>query len=53
MCNIEPNVQFVYFFNTDLTFEEMLACVCEDFGLPTEGVDRVTKIKNLYPFLRT
>ena len=51
MHNIEPNVQFVSFFNTDLTFEEMLTFVSEDLGLPTEGVDRVTKIKNLYNFL--
>jgi type II secretory pathway predicted ATPase ExeA len=53
MHNIEPNVQFVYFFNTDLTFEEMLIFVCDDLGLPAEGVDRVTKIKNLYNFLHT
>ena len=53
MRNIEPNVQFVYFFNTNLTFEEMLIFVCDDLGLPAEGVDRVTKIKSLYNFLHT
>ena len=53
MHNIEPNVQFVYFFNTNLTFEEMLIFVCDDLGLPAEGVDRVTKIKSLYNFLHT
>ena len=51
MENMEPNVRFVFFYNTTLTFEELLDFICEELGLPIKGAVRLQKIQMLNRFL--
>jgi general secretion pathway protein A len=51
MENMEPNVRFVYFYNTTLTFEELLDFICSELGLPIKELGRLQKIQTLNQFL--
>lgn len=52
MDELSGSVHFVFFYNTNLIFEEMLDFICEDFGLPLpEHVSRLQKIQVLNDFL--
>jgi type II secretory pathway predicted ATPase ExeA len=53
MENVEPNVRFVFFYNTTLTFEELLDFICEELGLPVKIQEegRLHKIQALNRFL--
>jgi type II secretory pathway predicted ATPase ExeA len=51
MENSEPNICFVFFYNTDLTFEEILDFLCSEFKLPTQEAGRFQKIQKLNQFL--
>ena len=51
MENMEPNVRFVFFYNTTLTFEELLDFICDDLGLPIKEAGRLQKIQMLNQFL--
>jgi type II secretory pathway predicted ATPase ExeA len=51
MANLDESIHFVFFYNTTLTFEELLTFVCEDFGLQAEGKTSLQKIQLLNAFL--
>jgi general secretion pathway protein A len=51
MENMEPNVRFVFFYNTTLTFEELLDFICDELGLTIKGAGRLQKIQMLNQFL--
>jgi type II secretory pathway predicted ATPase ExeA len=51
MKNLEATVRFVYFYNTTLSFEELLTYACEELGLETNGGGRLKKIQALNDFL--
>jgi type II secretory pathway predicted ATPase ExeA len=51
MKNLEATVRFVYFYNTTLSFEELLTYACEELGLETGGGGRLKKIQALNDFL--
>lgn len=51
MLNREKNVHCAYFYNTRLSFEELLAFVCEDFKIDTKGHTRIEILKALHAFL--
>jgi general secretion pathway protein A len=34
MENSDPNIRFAFFYNTNLTFEEILGFICDEFKLP-------------------
>src|SRR5262245_4700410 len=51
MENMEPAVRFVFFYNTNLTFEELLDFICEELGLATKEKGRLQKIQALNQFL--
>ena len=51
MENMEPNVRFVFFYNTTLTFEELLDFICDELGLPIKEAGRLQKIQMLNQFL--
>jgi general secretion pathway protein A len=51
MENMEPNVRFVFFYNTTLTFEELLDFVCDELGLSIKEIGRLQKIQMLNAFL--
>jgi general secretion pathway protein A len=51
MENMEPNVRFVFFYNTTLSFEELLDFTCEELGLPIREARRLHKIQALNQFL--
>ena len=49
---VEPTIHVAYFYNTTLTFEELLDSVCEDFDLPVvHNSRRLEKIQTLNRFL--
>jgi type II secretory pathway predicted ATPase ExeA len=45
--NFESTTHYVFIFNTDLTFNELLRFILSELGLPTEGKDRLTLIEEL------
>jgi type II secretory pathway predicted ATPase ExeA len=47
----EPNVRFVFVYNTTLTFEELLNFIGDELGLPTQEAGRLRKIQALNQFL--
>ncbi len=49
--NLGPDVQVSKVFNTKLSSIELLATINDDFGLPTEGRNKVQLLKDLYHFL--
>jgi general secretion pathway protein A len=51
MENMESNVRFVFFYNTTLTFEELLDFICDELGLPIKEAGRLQKIQVLNQFL--
>jgi general secretion pathway protein A len=51
MENMEANVRFVFFYNTTLTFEELLDFTCNELGLSTKEAGRLQKIQMLNQFL--
>jgi general secretion pathway protein A len=51
MENMEPNVNFVFFYNTTLTFEEFIDFTCEELGLNLRDAGRLQKIQALNRFL--
>ena len=51
MEHMDSNVRFVFFYNTTLTFEELLDFMCEELGLPIKGAGRHHKIHALNQLL--
>lgn len=51
MENMELNVRFVFFYNTTLTFEELLDFICDELGLPIKEAGKLQKIQVLNQFL--
>lgn len=52
MDELDKSVHFVFFYNTKLTFEEMLDFICQDFGLSVvSSASRLQKIQALNDFL--
>lgn len=51
MNHPEENVRLVFFYNTTLTFEELVSFACEELGLPVKGSGRLQKIQALNEFL--
>lgn len=51
MENLESTVRFVFFYNTNLTFEELLSFICEELGLQIRGEGQLPKIQALNEFL--
>ena len=51
MENMDPHIRFVFFYNTMLTFEEILDFICQELGLPIKETGRLHKIQALNQFL--
>jgi general secretion pathway protein A len=51
MGNLQEPVHFVFFYNTTLTFDELLSFACEDFGLEVAAKGRLYQIEALNAFL--
>jgi general secretion pathway protein A len=51
MQQMESNVRFVFFYNTTLSFEELLDFMCEELGLPIKEAGRHHKIHALNQLL--
>jgi general secretion pathway protein A len=51
MVNLEANVRFVFFYNTTLTFEELLRFTCTELGLTVKEQSRLEQIQALNTFL--
>ncbi len=51
MVNLEASVRFVFFYNTTLTFEELLSFTCQEFGLTVKDTGRLAHIQALNAFL--
>jgi general secretion pathway protein A len=51
MENLESTVRFVFFYNTTLSFEELLSFICEELGLRVHGDGQLSKIQALNEFL--
>jgi general secretion pathway protein A len=52
MDELDESVHFVFFYHTQLTFEEMLSFICEDFDLPVgTAAGSLQKIQALNEFL--
>jgi general secretion pathway protein A len=51
MSNPEGNVRLVFFYNTTLTFEELISFTCDELGLPVQSGGRLQKIQALNEFL--
>jgi type II secretory pathway predicted ATPase ExeA len=51
MNSPEENVELVFFYNTTLSFEELVSFACDELGLPVKGSGRLQKIQALNEFL--
>jgi type II secretory pathway predicted ATPase ExeA len=53
METLDPAIRFVFFYNTSLTFEELLTFACEELGVEVKGggSGRLQKIQALNEFL--
>ena len=51
MTNVEATVRFAYFYNTTLTFEELLTYTCDELGIAVVGEGRLKRIQALNAFL--
>jgi general secretion pathway protein A len=51
MQHMESNVRFVFFYNTTLTFEELLDFMCEELELPIKEAGRYHRIRALNQLL--
>jgi general secretion pathway protein A len=49
--NLGGTVRFVFFYNTNLTFEELLTFTCKELALSVKGRRRLPKIQALNDFL--
>ncbi|MGH7931279.1 MAG: AAA family ATPase [Candidatus Binatia bacterium] len=49
--NLEGTVRFVFFYNTNLNFDELVTFTCNELALPVEGKGRLPKIRALNDFL--
>jgi len=47
----DENFSFVFFYNTTLSFEELVTFACDELGLPVKGAGRLQKIRALNDFL--
>src|ERR1051325_1406346 len=45
----DENVSFVFFYNTTLSFEELVTFACDELDLPVKGAGRLPKICVCYP----
>ncbi|MGH7797279.1 MAG: ExeA family protein [Candidatus Binatia bacterium] len=53
MQELEATVPFVFFYNTTLTFDDLLTYVCEELSLKVNGQKQLGKIQALNEFLLT
>jgi type II secretory pathway predicted ATPase ExeA len=51
MNSPEENVRIVFFYNTTLSFEELVSFACDELGLPVKGTGRLQQIQALNKFL--
>lgn len=51
MSQLEESVRFVFFYNTTLSFEELVSFACDELGLTVKGNGRLQKIQALNEFL--
>jgi len=51
MDNLEPSIRFVFFYNTNLTFEELLTFACEELEVDVKPGGRLQEIQGLNEFL--
>jgi general secretion pathway protein A len=51
MENMEPHIRFVFFYNTTLTYEEILDFICQELELQVKEAGRLHKIQLLNRFL--
>jgi general secretion pathway protein A len=51
MDELEPTVRFVYFYNTNLSFAELLTFICQELGLSVQNSGQLGKITALNAFL--
>ena len=51
MEELEPTVRFVFFYNTNLSFEELLTFICQELGLTVKEGGQLAKIGALNEFL--
>jgi type II secretory pathway predicted ATPase ExeA len=51
MEELDTNVPFAFFYNTTLTFGELLTFICEELDLKAEGTGHLAKIQALNKFL--
>jgi general secretion pathway protein A len=51
MARLESNVRFVFFYNTTLTFEELLDFMCEELALPVKEAGKLHQIRALNQLL--
>lgn len=51
MESMQPNIHFIFFYNTTLTFEEFLSFICDELGLPVKEAGHLQKIQALNAYL--
>jgi type II secretory pathway predicted ATPase ExeA len=51
MENLQGSVPFVFFYNTYLSFDELIAFTCNELALVTQGTGRLPRIRALNDFL--
>ncbi len=51
MRNFAKTIDFVFIFNTNLTFKELLRAILHDLGLPTQGKDKLAMFEELNTYL--
>lgn len=51
MNDLDANIRFVFFYNTTLTFEELVSVTCHELGLAVRDGGRLQKIQALNEFL--
>lgn len=51
MEELDGNIPFVFFYNTTLTFEDILSYICEELGLKVNGQGQLGQIQALNDFL--
>jgi general secretion pathway protein A len=51
METLDASIRFVFFYNTNLTFDELLTFGCEEFGVDVRNGGRLQKLQALRDFL--
>ena len=51
MVNLEADVRFVFFYNTTLTFEELLSFMCRELGIAVKEKGRLEQLQELNAYL--